>query len=217
VEVLRRHRPPRVLKTPGQIRRMQAAGRVVHEALRAAREACVVGATTAEIDEAAAAVVDDRGAESVLCGFPGAAGSDPYPARTCVSVNDEVVHGIPGGRRLRSGDIVTIDCAVSLAGWCADAAVAVEVGRVDAERRRLVEATELALATAILMIRADRWWSEIALTMQAIARDAGYGIVPGFVGHGIGRRLHEPPQVPSLVTPGFLRHHDFRLRPGMTL
>lgn len=211
----RSHRAPRVLKSDGQLRRMRQAGRIVRAALDAATAACVPGATTGEVDAAAAAVIARRGGVGVLRGYAGP--SRAFPACTCVSVNEQVVHGVPGRRMLEDGDIVTVDCAAAVDGWCCDAAVAVEVGRVGSEQRRLVEAAELALATAILMIRPGRRWSEIASTMQAVAEDAGYGIVPGFVGHGIGRRLHEPPQVPSLITPEFLRHHDFVLRSGMTL
>lgn len=205
------------LKSPAQIARMAAAGRIVAKALAAAAARCQPGNTTADVDEAARKVIEASGAEALFLGHPHRRTGVLFPGVVCVSVNEVVVHGVPGERRLESGDLVTVDCGVRLDGWCADAAKSVTVGTVGEDLRDLTRTAELALATGIRLIRPGIMWSEVARIMHAIVLDAGYGVVTGYVGHGIGRTLHESPQVPAFVTPHFRRHHDFELIPGMTL
>lgn len=196
---------------------MLAAGQVVREALDRAAAACVSGATTAEIDAAAARAIRDAGGQPLFLGYPSPDGAMPFPAVTCISVNEEVVHGIPGSRRVADGDLVSIDCGVRLDGWCGDAAITVAVGRVAPERLALLATAQAMLDHAIASIRPGAAWSEIASGMQAIALAGGHGILTDYVGHGIGRELHEPPQVPNALTEPWTRHGDFTLEPGMAL
>lgn len=196
---------------------MRMAGRVVQQALAAASRACVIGATTAQVDAAAAAAIEASGGESLFLNYPTYTAGEGFPACTCISVNETIVHGIPGSRRIADGDLVSVDCGVRLEGWCADAAITVPVGRVDVTWMRMLETANAILDEAIAMVRPGRRWSDIATRMERMAADAGYGIVREYVGHGIGRRLHEPPQAPGFVTPSFLREQDFTLRPGMVI
>ena len=196
---------------------MRMAGRLVQRALEAARQACVPGATTAAVDAAAAAVIESGGGEPLFLHYPTYVPGEGFPARTCVSVNEEVVHGIPGRRRLAEGDLATVDCGVRLGDWCADAAITVPIGRVQVDWMHMLETANAILDEAIAMVRPGRRWSDIAARMERMAGDAGYGVVREYVGHGIGRRLHEPPQAPGFVTPEFLRDQDFTLRPGMVV
>ena len=203
------------LRSRSDIARIREAGLVVRAALDAMAEATVPGITTAELDELAARVISDAGAEPLFLGRQGPLGE--FPATTCISVEDEITHGVPGDRILRDGEIVSIDCGVRLDGWCADAAMTVPVGRIDFERRELIEANEALLWMAIRMIRPGRRWSEIAESLQTFALDSGYGIIEEFTGHGIGRQLHEAPAVPSTMTTSLQGRGDFTLRPGMVL
>jgi methionyl aminopeptidase len=192
---------------------MREAGKLVAEALRLARDMTRPGVTTAEIDRAVEELYQSRGAVPLFKGYPGRV---PYPAVTCISLNEQVVHGIPGPRAIQAGDLVKIDTACKLNGWCADAAICVLVGEVAPEVRRLVQVTYEALDIAIREIGRKRWWSEVAALMQQHVRAAGFSMVEKFVGHGIGRVMHEPPQVPNYVSPQ-TRQTDFRLTPGLVL
>jgi len=214
---LRRSERRAARRGPADLERMAAAGRVVRGALDRAAAACVPGAPTAEIDAAAHAAIRAADAEPLFLGYPSADGAMPFPAVTCISVNEEVVHGVPGERRIAAGDLVSIDCGVRLDGWCADAAITVPVGPVSEERAALLAAAVRMLDEAIASIRPGVAWSEIAARMQAIALAGGHGILTDYVGHGIGRDLHEAPQVPNALGPDFLRGGDFTLEPGMTL
>lgn len=202
---------------------MRRAGALVRRALDEAAMACVAGATTAEVNGAVLRAIDAAALSArshdirpLFLGYGAEAHGAGFPAAACVSVNDEVVHGIPGPRRIRPGDIVKIDCGISIDGWCADAAVTVAVEPVPREWHALVSATRRALDDAIAMVRPGRRWSTIAARMQEIADEAGCAVVREYVGHGIGRRLHEAPEVPGFVDPDRM-DRDFTLRPGMTL
>lgn len=216
---------PIALRAPNEIAAIRRAGAVVHEALERAIDACVPGATTAEINAIAMEVIANAKATPLFLGYPSSdAGTSPFPACCCISVNDEIVHGVPGARRLCDGDIVSIDCGVRLpdmdgapAGWCADAAVTVPVGRVAPAAIALIECAREMLAVSVAMARPGERWSEIAAAMQALASDGGFGIVAEYVGHGIGRELHESPHVPNCLSSDLLAHGDFTLRPGMVL
>jgi methionyl aminopeptidase len=196
------------LRSRDEIARIREAGLVVHEVLGALARAAEAGVTTAELDRLAEAEARARGAVPAFLGYCG------YPASLCVSVNEQVVHGIPSARRvLREGDVVGLDFGVSLRGWFADAAVTVGVGRLAPDAGRLVDATRGALAAAIGKARAGGRTGDIGAAVQAHVEARGFSVVRDFVGHGIGRRLHEPPQLPNHGTPGTGR----TLRPGMIL
>jgi len=196
---------------------MRRAGRVVHAALRSASAFCVAGARTRELDAAAAEVIRSAGATALFLNYPSFLAGEGFPGHICVSVNEEVVHGVPGSRVLCDGDLVTIDCGVMLDGWCADAAVTVPVGPCSRDHSRLLTTTGDILDAAIEMARPGRRWSQIAKVMEEIAECSGYGVVEEYVGHGIGRSLHELPQAPAFLSRSFERNHDFVLAEGMTL
>ena len=205
------------LKSPQEIERMRESGRLVHEALRRCREACKAGATTAEIDAAAGSVVHENpGSVGLFKWYPTYEEGQGFPAYTCISVNDELVHGIPGGRVLEEGDLVSVDFGIRINGWCGDAATTIPVGRISPERERLCEVTEHVLRIAIENIRPGRRWSRIAQQMERYAERAGMGVIKEFVGHGIGRVMHEDPKVPNYLSRD-LRKKDIELRPGMVM
>jgi methionyl aminopeptidase len=201
------------LKSSREIALMREAGKLVAEAHRLCRSMVRPGTRTADIDRAVEELYASRGAIPLFRGYPGKV---PFPAVTCISINEQVVHGIPGPRELREGDLVKIDTACKLNGWCADAAVTLPVGEVSAAKRRLVEVGEKVLRTAMVEMGRRRWWSEVAGCMQRVAESAGYSVVTQYVGHGIGRTMHENPQVPNFVSKE-LKRHDFRLEEGLVL
>ncbi|WP_242340101.1 MULTISPECIES: type I methionyl aminopeptidase [Anaeromyxobacter] len=196
------------LRTRDEIARIREACLVVHAVLDELEAAVAPGVTTAELDRLARTRARDRGAEPAFLGYHG------YPASLCVSVNDEVVHGIPSeGRVLREGDIVGLDFGVVLGGWFGDSARTVPVGRVSAEATRLLEATRESLRRAIAAAGPAAHVGDLGAAVQACVEPQGYSVVRDFVGHGIGRRLHEAPQVPNFGTRG----SGTALRPGMVL
>lgn len=192
---------------------MRAAGALVAEAHQLARTMIEPGVTTAEIDAAVERLFAEHQATPLFKGFPGQV---PFPAVTCISINHEVVHGIPGPYRLQAGDIISIDTGCKLNGWCGDAAWSYPVGEVDDEKRRLLAAGKRILQVAIEAFGSERRWSGVARRMMREARLAGFSLVEQFVGHGIGREMHEPPQVPN-YTNASLRKEDFEIRPGLVL
>lgn len=201
------------LKSRREIELMRQAGRLVAEAHRRVREVIQPGVRTREIDAVVDRVFAERGATPLFKGYPGKV---PFPASTCISVNEQVVHGIPGSRELQPGDIVSIDTGCRLNGWCADAAWTYPVGMVDAEKQRLLGFGEEVLNLAIRLLGECRKWSEVATHMDTVVRKAGYSLVQEFVGHGIGREMHEDPQVPNFPSAD-LKKNDFRLEPGLVL
>jgi methionyl aminopeptidase len=201
------------LKSPREIALMREAGKLVAEALRLCRSMAKPGAKTIDIDQAVEALYASRGALPLFKGYPGRV---PFPAVTCISLNEQVVHGIPGQRVIREGDLLKIDTACKLNGWCADAAITLMIGEVSAEKRRLVAVGEQVLKTAMTEMSRRRWWSEVASQMQRVAESAGFSVVTQYVGHGIGRVMHENPQVPNFVNRD-LRKHDFKLEEGLVL
>lgn len=204
------------VKTPAEIQLMRKAGQVVHETLRRCGQVCKPGVTTAQINEQAENVLAETGGFGLFKNYPSYRPGEGFPAATCISVNDEVVHGIPGPRVIRDGDVVSIDFGVRLNGWCADAAVTVLVGEVPADVRRMCQVTRQVLELAIRNMKPGARWSQIARLMEQEAVKAGMGVVRDFVGHGIGRLLHEEPKVPNFVSRD-LQRHDIDLRPGMVL
>jgi methionyl aminopeptidase len=202
------------LKSPREIGLMREAGKLVAEALRLCRSMAMPGTKTLDIDQEVDALFAKHGAIPLFKGYPGQ--KVPFPASTCISVNEQVVHGIPGQRQIREGDLLKIDTACKLNGWCADAAVTIMVGEVSAEKRRLVQVAEQVLRIAMVEMGRRKWWSEVAWQMQKCAESAGFSVVTQYVGHGIGRIMHENPQVPNFVSRE-IRKHDFKLEEGLVL
>lgn len=201
------------LKSPREIGLMREAGKLVAEALRICREMCVPGTKTVEIDRAVEAFYAKHKAVPLFKGYKGRV---PFPAVTCISINEQVVHGIPGNRVIKDGDLVKFDTACQLNGWCADRAITVMVGEVTAEKRRLVEIGEQTLRTAMLELTRRSRWTEIASAMQRVVESAGFSVVTQYVGHGIGRKMHESPQVPNFVNRE-VRKQDFKIEVGLVL
>ncbi len=200
------------LKSRREMRLMRAAGIVVAEAHQAAARLIQPGVTTRELDSAVAAVFRRHGAEPLFLGFPGKV---PFPAVTCTSLNEQIVHGIPGDTVLKVGDILSVDTGCRLAGWCADSAWTYAVGEVDSGRQRLMDVGSELLRVAITGLAECQRWAEVAQRMQLVADRAGYSLVEQFVGHAIGREMHEPPQVPNFFEKD--GKDDFEIRPGLVL
>jgi methionyl aminopeptidase len=194
---------------------MRKAGLLVWEAHRLAAATIRPGVTTAEVD----AVIDRFFAEHrVVPLFKGVPGTVPFPASTCISINEEVVHGIPSSRQLLEGDIVKIDTGCKLRGWCGDAAATYPVGRIAPDVRRLLDVAKNTLSLAISLLARCSRWSQVAGEMEAYVKRHKYSVVEAFVGHGIGRDMHEDPQVPNFVNSQLRRGNgDFRLVPGLVL
>ncbi|MFD3680788.1 type I methionyl aminopeptidase [Streptomyces sp. NPDC058613] len=201
------------LKTDKSIDEMRAAGRVVAHTLAAVREAAGVGVPLRDLDQVARGVLQEAGATSPFLGYRPGFAPVPFPAVICASVNDAIVHGIPGDYRLRDGDLVSIDCGAKLDGWVGDAAVSFTVGRARPEDLRLIATAEAALAAGIAAAVPGNRIGDIAHAVGSICRAAGYGIPDGFGGHGIGRTMHEDPGVPNEGPPG----RGMKLRPGLVL
>src|SRR5580700_8159549 len=192
---------------------MRDAGQVVARAIEHAARLLRPGIATRELDLAIENVFREAGAEAL---FKGVRGKVPFPAASCISVNDEVVHGIPGERVLKAGDLVSIDTACRLAGWCADSAWTFPVGPVDETQQRLLSVGQSVLELAIAEIGRCSRWSQVAARMSDAVHKAGFSVVEDLVGHGIGREMHEDPQVPNYVS-NSLREADFALEPGLVL
>lgn len=202
------------LRSPREIGLMRRAGLLVWQAHQIAAELVKPGVTTREIDAAIEAFFADHQAIPLFKGVPGTV---PFPAVTCISVNEEVVHGIPGPRKLVEGDIVSLDTGCKLDGWCGDAAVTRAVGRVSPEIQRLLDITKGTLDLAIAQMRVKTRWSQVAAEMQRFVEDSGFYVVETFVGHGIGREMHEDPQVPNFCSKQLIKKGDFDLRPGLVI
>ncbi len=185
-----------VTKTRRELERMRRAGSLLAEVLAEVVARVEPGVTTARLDKVCETAILKRGARPSFKGYRG------FPASLCASVNEEVVHGIPGPRRLKEGDIVSLDFGVCLDGYHADAAVTVAVGEVDEEARRLLETTERALAAGVMECLPGKRVGDISHAIQVVAEAAGFSPVREYVGHGIGRELHEDPPVPNYGPPG---------------
>lgn len=201
-----------LLKSRDEIDRMRRASAIVAEILEEVASTVRPGVTTAELDALAEDATRRRGARPAFKGY--VVGGRTYPSSICVSINDEVVHGMPSAKRtLRDGDIVGLDFGVSWEGYYGDAAKTVAVGRATPEARRLMDVTAAALAAGIDAIRPGRHIVDISGAIQDVAEGAGFSVVREFVGHGIGRKLHEDPQVPNYRTPA----RGVRLSEGLVL
>jgi methionyl aminopeptidase len=197
-----------VCRSADELERMRAAGRLVGEVLTELASLVAPGVSTAELDEAAERRILGGGATPAFKGYHG------YPATICASINDEVIHGIPSGRRvLQEGDIISIDVGVSLDGYYGDSAITLPVGHVSEEAATLLRVTEEALYKAIEQARPGSRVSDLGHAVQRHVEAYGFSVVREFVGHGIGQRMHEEPQIPNYGDPG----RGPRLAEGMVL
>ncbi len=186
---------------------MEVANRIVAEILAGVQERVRPGVETRELDELAEEMCRSRQVEPAFKGYRG------YPSSICISINEEIVHGIPGARRIQAGDLVSLDFGVKYQGYYGDAAVTLAVGEVEPRCRALMAATEEALYAGINQAQVGRHLTDISQAVQAVVEGAGFGVIREFVGHGIGRALHEDPQIPNFGPPG----RGPKLQAGMTL
>lgn len=205
-----------ILKSAREIELMRNAGRVVHDVLARMHELAKPGATTAELNAVAEEMIAEVGGTALFKGVENPQAKSPFPTALCTSVNETLVHGIPDDRRLQAGDIVSIDCGVRLGGYCGDSATTIPIGDVSARTQQLIDVTRLALELAIELIKPGRMWSEVAKRIQACVEGKGLSVVRDFVGHGIGREMHEEPKVPNHWDERQKRS-DFELVPRMVL
>jgi methionyl aminopeptidase len=196
-----------VKRSKDEIAKMRRAGRVVAEMHERTRAAARPGVTTAHLDQVAREVLDRRGARSNFLGYHG------FPAVICTSPNDMIVHGIPGSYRLKEGDILSVDCGAIVEGYHGDAAVTVAVGEVSPEALKLIETTERSLQAGIAEARPGNRIGDIGAAVQTMAEGAGFSVVREYVGHGIGRALHEDPPVPNYGSHG----KGLPLEPGLVI
>jgi methionyl aminopeptidase len=197
-----------LIKTAAEIEKMRRSGQALHQVHEAVRPFVVPGASTMDLEKVAAAKMDELHAVSAFKGYRG------FPAVLCTSVNDEVVHGIPSATRiLAEGDIVSIDCGVIVDGFYSDSAVTYAVGTPSAATKKLLDVTQAALERAIQQAQVGGRLGDISATVQEMCEAEGFGVVREFVGHGIGKSMHEDPQVPNFGTRG----KGPRLKAGMVL
>ena len=198
-------------KSESELEWMRAAGRVVAEGLTRLKDMARPGLQTRELDAEFERLCRRRGAEPAFKGYRN------YPASICASVNEQVVHGIPGDRRLAEGDLLSLDVGVKLDGYYGDAAVTVPVGRIGADSERLLRTGEQALSAALAEMRPGARLRDVSAAIQQTAEGAGFSVVRQFVGHGIGREMHEDPQVPNFVDDGSEFQLDLVFLPGLVL
>lgn len=191
-----RHEMGIILKSPREITQMRGAGRVVAAVLEEVGKKVRPGITTAELDDIAVSEVKERGAEASFKGYRG------FPASICTSVNEEVVHGIPGSRVLQEGEIISLDFGALMNGFHGDAAVTVGVGKISTEAQKIIDATQGALQAGIAAARIGARLGDVSAAIQSYAEARGFSVVREYVGHGIGRELHEDPQVPNFGVTG---------------
>ncbi|MCH2113464.1 MAG: type I methionyl aminopeptidase [Pirellulales bacterium] len=216
---MKRDRNHRIeLKSKREIGLMRQAGLAVWQAHAIAKKMMRPGIATVEIDRAVEAYFSKRGAEPLFKDYPNSVQGKPaFPAVTCMSVNDAVVHGIPDERPLVEGDIVSIDTGCRLNGWCGDAALTHAIGTVNPEIQKLLDVTQGVLALAIELLASKGRWSQVADEMAQYVLDAGFSTVECFVGHGIGREMHEDPQVPNFRGQSLSGSSDFAIEEGLVI
>ena len=196
-----------VIKSPDELELMRQAGRVVGRVLEEMRNQVGVGVTTAQLDKKAESLCRDMGAKPAFKGYRG------YPFSLCCSVNHEVVHGFPGKRQLVEGDIISMDFGAILEGFYGDSAITVPVGEINGEAQRLMQATKASLEAGIEQMLPGNRLGDVSAAVQKVVEDAGFSVVRQFVGHGIGRKLHEDPQLPNYGDPG----KGIMLKTGMVI
>lgn len=196
------------IKTAAEIEKMRASGRILSQVHEAVALVVQPGASTMDLEEAAMMAITGFGVKAAFKGYHG------YPTALCTSINEEVVHGIPNtGRRLKDGDIVSIDCGVILDGYYSDAAVTYGIGAISPQAEKLLQTTEASLVAAIAAAQVGGRLGDISAAVQRVCEAEGFGVVRDFVGHGIGRAMHEDPQVPNFGAMG----KGPRLKAGMVL
>lgn len=202
------------LKSPHEIEIMRAANRIVSEILAELRERVTPGVSTGDLDRMAAELIRKKGARSAFKGYRMRNGSVPFPATICISLNDEVVHGIPSFQRImREGDLISLDFGVIYRDFYGDAALTLAIGKVEARARRLLDTTAAALEAGIAEAQVGNRLGNVSAAIQERVEHEGFSVVREFVGHGVGRRLHEDPPVPNYG----LRDRGVRLREGMVI
>ena len=201
------------IKSPKELQLMREAGAVVAQTKVRLIENILPGVTTLELDRIAEEEMRGLGAMPSFKGYMGGVGASPFPGSICVSLNEEIVHGIPGGRVLKEGDVVSVDVGAIIGGFHGDSAFTVGVGEITEEARRLIEAAREALRAGIAQVRVGARVGDVSAAVQRCAEGLGFSVVRQYVGHGIGRALHEEPQVPNYGMPG----RGPLLRRGMTI
>lgn len=199
-----------VLKSKQEIDVMREAGRINALALQAVREQIRPGVTTAELDKLAEGVIRDHSAEPAFLGYPG---PTPYPGTINASINDELVHGLPSGRKLEEGDIISVDCGTIFEDFVADSAFTAPVGQVTAAAKQLIDVTEKALWIGIDLMRPGNRIGDVSSAIQEYVEEFGYNVPREYSGHGVGRKMHEGPQVPNYGLPG----RGLAFRSGITI
>jgi methionyl aminopeptidase len=184
-----------IIKSSREIEQLRRPNAIVAEVLQRLRKAVVPGVTTRELDQITEEVILSKGALPAFKGYRG------YPASLCASINEQVVHGIPNQRRLEEGDIISLDVGASLNGYFGDAAITLPVGNIDPEAERLLKVTERALTLGIEQARKGNRLFDISFAVQSWVESQGFSVVRDFVGHGIGKSLHEEPQIPNFGSP----------------
>lgn len=203
-----------LIKTSSEIERMRVSGRILASVLAALKKMIQPGVTTGEIEAEANRMIIASNSIATFRGQPGMVPhAPPFPAATCISVNEEIIHGIPSSRKIREGDLVSIDCGVTHDGFIADSAVSAIAGQGDPDIVRLMNTTERSLYAAIEKAWAGNHLHDLSFAVQSWAVAEGFGIVKDFCGHGVGRNLHEDPPIPNYGRPG----SGPILQPGMTL
>lgn len=199
-----------VIKSQDEIELMREAGRVNAQALEAVKALVRPGVTTADLNAAADEVIRKHGGTPAFLDYPG---PYPYPATLCTSINEELVHGIPGKRKLKEGDILSVDCGTILNGFVGDSAFTIGVGEISHTAQRLLEVTEKALDVGIEQMRPGNRAGDVSSAIQRYVEAQGFYVTREYTGHGVGRNMHEGPQVPNYGIPG----RGVILRPGMTI
>ena len=202
-----------IIKSQEELELLRQAGHINALALEAVRHAVRPGVTTQELDRIARGTLRAHGADPAFVGYPNPAHPDyPYPGAINASINSELVHGIPGPRRLKDGDIISIDCGTVYKGFVGDSAITLPVGDVSDESQRLLDVTHEALRLAVSVCRPGNRFGDVSATIQEWAESQGYHVVIEYTGHGVGRDMHEEPQIPNWGK----RNRGALLRPGMT-
>lgn len=211
-----------ILKTPAEIAKMREAGRIVAQCLAMVGQMVKPGVTTKELDSAVESLILGAGGIPLFKNYPASSHRiPPFPASICASINEQVVHGIPCERELKEGDIISIDVGVELDGWCGDAARTYPVGEVSRKVKKLLDVTEKSLMRAIEKSRVGKKLRDVSAAVQKEVESNGMSVVKQFVGHGIGRDMHEAPQIPNYVCGPRERldghFPDYELKAGMVL
>jgi methionyl aminopeptidase len=200
------------LKGPDDLARMRASGRIVAEILAEMEKRIEPGMRTADIDHIAVEILGQHGAQSPFLHYPHHDGGPAFPASTCVSVNEELVHGIPGKRVLKTGDVVKVDVGAVLDGWVGDGAWTFGVGKISQQAQKLLDVTKDALYAGIAAAQSGKRLGDVGNAVEGVVTKAGFSVIRDYVGHGVGRAMHEEPSVPNYGTAG----RGVKLQVGMT-